>query len=199
MSKSPMFLSLEPDEDIVLFRRKSLIALLPIWLGQSILLLIGALIILLVFSWSMSLTGSPLESLNLILRPILLLSAFAVLLVLLLVWVRILWRWFFQMYVVTTKRVIAQTGFIAKNKKEASLDKVQIATASSEGPYRQFLNVGNVRIETAAFLGAIDFDLIYDPNTALSTILQQLDKHRQEEEMLKKDEVAARLKAHLKL
>jgi hypothetical protein len=101
MSKSPMFLSLEPDEDIVLFRRKSLIALLPIWLGQSILLLIGALIILLVFSWSMSLTGSPLESLNLILRPILLLSAFAVLLVLLLVWVRILWRWFFQMYVVT--------------------------------------------------------------------------------------------------
>ena len=76
---------------------------------------------------------------------------------------------------------------------------MQIATASSEGPYRQFLNVGNVRIETAAFLGAIDFDLIDDPNAVQSTILNQLAKHRRGEEMLQKDEIKARLKAHLKL
>ena len=185
---------LEPDEELLLFRHKSLIVLFAVWLGQSVLLLLWAFLTLLLFLWSVSLTGSLLELLNLVLRPIILISALTILLL----WVKTPLQWFFHVYVVTTKRVFVQTGTIARTKREASLDKVQIVTALAGG-LQKLLNVGHVRIETAGFMGAIDFALVSDPNTVQEIITEQLQQLRQRREMLQKDEIKTILDEHLNL
>jgi uncharacterized membrane protein YdbT with pleckstrin-like domain len=88
--------------------------------------------------------------------------------------------WFFNVYIVTTERVIDVDFFnlIYKKVSDADLNKIQDVSYNMGGVLRTLLNYGDVNIQTAGEVTNFDFEAVPKPDR-VAKILQDL---RQEEE-----------------
>jgi uncharacterized membrane protein YdbT with pleckstrin-like domain len=88
--------------------------------------------------------------------------------------------WFFNVYIVTTERVVDVDFYnlIYKKVSDADLGKIQDVSYNQGGVLRTLLNYGDVNVQTAGELPNFDFEAVPHPDR-VAKILQDL---RQEEE-----------------
>ncbi len=74
--------------------------------------------------------------------------------------------WYFNVYLVTTKRVVDIDFYnlIYKQVSDANLDKIQDLTYNMGGVVRTVFNYGDVRIQTAAEIAEFEFDAVPSPD-----------------------------------
>lgn len=75
-------------------------------------------------------------------------------------------NWFFNVYVVTTKKIIDidVVGFLYKNVSEASILNIEDVTSNISGAKRMIFNYGDVMIQTAAETKEFEFADVANPN-----------------------------------
>jgi len=80
--------------------------------------------------------------------------------------------WFFNIYIVTNRRVvdIDFINLLYKKFSEANLSKIQDITYSSNGIIAAFFNYGTVLIQTAAEIQDIEYDHVPRPDKVVETI-----------------------------
>ena len=83
--------------------------------------------------------------------------------------------WYFNVYFVTTKRVVDVDFFNLINKKvsDAEIDKIQDVSYTTGGVLRTLLNYGDVFIQTAAEVSEFKFEAVPNPEK-VSKILDDL-------------------------
>lgn len=81
--------------------------------------------------------------------------------------------WSQQVYVLTDRRIIAQSGVLAVHRRESSLLKIQESDYVSRGPVARLLDVGDVEVQTAGGLGTIVLGAVARPRHVLSLINTQ--------------------------
>lgn len=81
-------------------------------------------------------------------------------------------RWFFNIYIVTDKRVvdIDFVHLLYKEFSEAQLSKIQDMTFKTGGFFSTIFNYGNVVIQTAGELPNFDFESVPNPEKVVQTI-----------------------------
>ncbi|PWU23763.1 hypothetical protein C5B42_01910 [Candidatus Cerribacteria bacterium 'Amazon FNV 2010 28 9'] len=86
--------------------------------------------------------------------------------------------WFFNIYIITTERVIDMDFYslLFKRVSEAKLDHVEDITASSGGVVQSLFDYGNVRIQTAAEIPEIEFEHVPRPDEVTKLISELIDK-----------------------
>ena len=87
-------------------------------------------------------------------------------------------RWFFNIYIVTNKRVvdIDFKFLLYKAFSEAHLTKIQDLTFTSGGIIAAFFNYGDVLVETAGEVPNIEFDAVPHPDRVVQTISELTGK-----------------------
>ena len=90
-------------------------------------------------------------------------------------------RWYFNIYIVTNKRIvdIDFVHLLYKEFSEARLDKVQDLNFKSGGIFAAFFDFGDVYVETAGEAPNIDFLVVPKPAKVvetISTLLEQTGK-----------------------
>ena len=95
--------------------------------------------------------------------------------------------WFFNVYIVTTERVVDVDFYnlIYKKVSDADLIKIQDVSYNQGGVLRTLLNYGDVNIQTAGEVTNFDFEAVPQPDR-VAKILQDL---RQDEEQETIDEI----------
>ncbi len=182
--------AVQPGEELVLLRRKAFVVLF----SKSILFPLWAVILLFAWAFSKSLTGNLLTLFNRVLGPVVILSTP----VMVILWTLVLLRWWFNVYVVTNRRVLVREGLIIKLIREAPLGKVQSVTTVTN-MFERLLRLGNIRIETAGMTGAINFDAVACPDDVQQQLMEYLTRHREEMEQLQLSEIRSRLRGQLNL
>lgn len=83
--------------------------------------------------------------------------------------------WYFDVYVVTDRRVIDIyfTNLLDKKTSEANIEDIQDVTSRVAGLSQTLLNYGDVRIQTAATVGNISFTKVPNPNR-VTDVIQEL-------------------------
>lgn len=87
-------------------------------------------------------------------------------------------RWYYNIYIVTTERVI-DIDFIQllyKKFSEARLDKIEDVTYSTSGFFAAVFNFGDVTIQTAGEAREFDFENIPKPAEVVKIIEKMIDK-----------------------
>lgn len=161
--RGPAFPGQQADEGSVLVHRKHPIFLiLPAW--PAALALTGLGILLALHPASVRLQG-----LFFIVEMLLgIVAAFF-----LLKWLAIdVVNWFFNLYVITDRRVMQAEGFFTPIRREAPLDRIQQVQVDRSNIFEYFLDFGDVLIVTAGSQGTIAFAGIARP-------LQVADKVRE--------------------
>lgn len=87
------------------------------------------------------------------------------------------YRWFFNIYIVTNRRIVDIDFFnlIYKQVSSARLGKVQDVTYRVGGAFRTTLNYGDVFIQTAAEVPTIDFLAVPNPREVTGVIRDTID------------------------
>lgn len=155
----------DDDEDILLLVRAHPITNLP-WILLSILVLILPYLIP---------RFTPLIGVNLSLVPERFILAFLIidyLLVLIIVFEGFL-GWYFNVYLVTTKRVVDVnfSSILSKSVDLASLRDIQEADTQMTGLWSLIFNYGNIIIQTAAAKVIMDFKNVPSPNQIADKIM----------------------------
>jgi hypothetical protein len=89
-------------------------------------------------------------------------------------------HWYYNIYIVTTERVI-DIDFIQllyKKFSEARLDRIEDVTFTSSGFFAAIFNYGDVTIQTAAEAREFSFDSIPKPASVVRVIGALIDKER---------------------
>jgi uncharacterized membrane protein YdbT with pleckstrin-like domain len=182
-------LSIEPEEDEerVLLVRRSTVLLVFRLLAES-LLFIPILVLSLLYVLSEEQTHLPG-----FLRSVVVLCALAAVVVQALTVI----RWFFRVYVVTTKRAFARQGIVSENRLETRLEKVENVTVTTEGLIRRLLHIGDIRIVTAGLSGDILFAGIANPNQINDQICRLLLEHRESRRRLQQTDLRRILGEHM--
>jgi hypothetical protein len=83
--------------------------------------------------------------------------------------------WYFNVYLVTTERVVDIDFYnlIYKQVSDANLDKIQDVTYSMGGVVRTIFNYGDVRVQTAAEIAQFEFGAVPSPDKVVK-IMQDL-------------------------
>ena len=86
--------------------------------------------------------------------------------------------WFFNVYIVTNKRVIDIdfVNLIYKEVSDANLDKIQDISYSMGGVARTVFNYGDVTIQTAAEVQEFEFKAVPDPARVTKIIKEFMEK-----------------------
>lgn len=86
--------------------------------------------------------------------------------------------WFFNVYIVTNKRVIDIdfANLIYKEVSDANLDKIQDISYSMGGVARTIFNYGDVSIQTAAEVQEFEFKAVPDPARVTGIIKELITK-----------------------
>ena len=87
-------------------------------------------------------------------------------------------HWYYNIYIVTTQRVI-DIDFIQllyKKFSEARLDRIEDVTFTSSGFFAAVFNFGDVTIQTAGETREFAFDSIPKPSSVVRTIEALIDK-----------------------
>ena len=103
----------------------------------------------------------------------------------------LIWRflaWKNTVYVLTTQRVISQSGVISAGQRSVLLDKIQDANFGQSGILRRLIGVGTVEIQTAGSDSTIYFGSIPQPR-------QMCDRIQNEIQAAKKREIMEMAKA----
>lgn len=180
----------QPGEELILLRRKALVVLF----GRSLLFSLWAVILLLAWAFSKSLTGNLLILFNRVLGPVAILSAP----VMIILWTLVILRWWFNVYVVTSRRVLIREGLIITSIRQAPLGKVQTVTTVAN-MFERLLRMGNIRIETAGITGTINFDAVTSPDDLQQQFMEYLTRRREEMEQLQLSEIRSKLRETLNL
>lgn len=106
-------------------------------------------------------------------------------------------RWYFEVYVLTTKRAFIQSGVISRSKLEAPLDKVENVTVTTAGLLNRLFRIGDVELITAGKSGNIRFRRIDSPSTAMDTVNKILFEFRRRRQRLQRSELRNILGAHM--
>lgn len=87
-------------------------------------------------------------------------------------------RWFYNIYIVTDKRVvdIDFVNLLYKEFSEAQLSKIQDMTFKTGGFFSALFNFGNVVIQTAGELPNFDFESVPNPEKVVQTISELIHK-----------------------
>ena len=81
-------------------------------------------------------------------------------------------NWFFNVYIVTTKRIVDVDFYnlIDKRVSSAEIDKIQDVSYTTGGVVRTMLNFGNIVIQTASEVPEFDFEGVPDPEKVTKVI-----------------------------
>ncbi len=79
-------------------------------------------------------------------------------------------NWWFNLYILTDKRLIIAHGLLQPQRKEAPLDKIQQVYADVRNLWEYLLDYGDVLIPTSA--GVIELKGIANPRSIIDTILE---------------------------
>jgi uncharacterized membrane protein YdbT with pleckstrin-like domain len=85
----------------------------------------------------------------------------------------------FDIWVVTTQRVIDEFGFFSNNSKESPLDKINNVSYQQSLAGKLF-GYGNVEIQTAAELGATSYNFMWKPRELKDNITNMQEEYKQE-------------------
>jgi hypothetical protein len=87
-------------------------------------------------------------------------------------------NWYFNIYIVTTKRVVDVDFYnlIYKEVSDANLNKVQDVTYNMGGVVRTLFNYGNVYIQTASEVPNFDFLAVPSPDKVVKVIQDMTSK-----------------------
>lgn len=91
-------------------------------------------------------------------------------------------RWFFNIYIVTTERIV-DIDFIHilfKEFSEARLVNIQDITYNTGGIFESFFNYGNVLIQTAGTQPNFDFMSVPRPDHVVQTVSELVEKVKKE-------------------
>lgn len=89
--------------------------------------------------------------------------------------------WGNDIYVLTNERIIdieKKPLFVAEERREASLDKIQNVIVGIPGPIAYLLDFGHVLIYTAAEIGRFDFMYVPHPRQVQAEIFRRMEAHR---------------------
>lgn len=91
-------------------------------------------------------------------------------------------RWFFNIYIVTDKRIvdIDFLHLLYKEFSEARLERIQDISYKSSGIFSAFFDYGDVDVQTAAEVPNIEFDAVPQPARVVETISELLEKEKHE-------------------
>ncbi len=86
--------------------------------------------------------------------------------------------WYFNVYLITTKRVIDIdfNNLLSKKYSEAGIDQVQDVTSTVIGAIPTMFNYGNVLIQTASEINELEFNRVPNPEKIIK-VLQELRDH----------------------
>jgi PH (Pleckstrin Homology) domain-containing protein/PASTA domain-containing protein len=160
-SPVPTFRGQQPDETAIFIRRQHpLFLVLPLW---------PALLSALAFA-ALHLTHSGNTRFNafVFLASGLLLAIFALFL---LKWLVLdLVNWFFNIFVLTDRRVIDARGFFTPNRQEAQLDRIQQVQLEQNNVFEFILDIGDVQVFTAGSQGDLRFARVPHPREMVDQI-----------------------------
>lgn len=150
-----VFSDQQPGERVYFVRRQHIVFLLiPLW---PVVLAAVALALL-------QLPHSPnarLDALFFLLRV----GFWAMLVIGLLKWLAVdLIGWFYNVYILTDRRLVDMQGFIFQLRKEAPLDRIQQVQIDRNNVFEYLFGFGNVVIVTAGTHGDLTFDRVAGPN-----------------------------------
>jgi hypothetical protein len=168
-SQPPMRVRMDPDETAVLNLRRHGIVLFERLLPPLIVLMTPVIIIL----WALLVRGANQAMADVAIS--LSSKAFVVLIIPLGIWMGLVaYDWGNDSFHVTTKRVIwfEQTFFTSQNIIEARLSQIQNVAVVIPNPIARLVDYGNVIVETAAYVGKIEFDSVANPRMVQRTIFR---------------------------
>lgn len=86
--------------------------------------------------------------------------------------------WYFNVYIITTKRVIDIdfNNLLSKKYSEAGIDQIQDVTSEVIGAFPTLFNYGNVLIQTASEVNELEFGRVANPEKIIK-VLQELRDH----------------------
>lgn len=98
--------------------------------------------------------------------------------------------WYFNVFIITSQRVVDIDfhNMLNKHFAEADLDVIQDVSSSVKGIFGTFLNFGDVLIQTASEINQINFEKIPNPEKVIKLIreLREEEEHKQDEKGGKK-------------
>lgn len=91
---------------------------------------------------------------------------------------RILYVWYFNVFVITNFRLIDidQRGFFSRAVTEANYEKIQDVSITIKGVFATMFKFGSVHIQTAGTQVQIEIDRIYNPQRIQSLITERQKK-----------------------
>ncbi len=95
------------------------------------------------------------------------------------------WDWQNDFYQISGNRLIdvhKRPLFLAEDRRETTLDRVENIRSDVPGPIAKILNYGSVIIETAGEVGAFTFDNVHAPIDVHQEIFARLQRYRREQE-----------------
>jgi len=92
-------------------------------------------------------------------------------------------HWFFNIYILTNRRVvdIDFTGLFHRRMAQAPLKNIEDVTFTKKGIFQNFFDYGDMHVQTAGTLPNFDFHSIPDPEGSLKQILDLVAKVRRGE------------------
>lgn len=160
------------DEEVILFLRQHLIVLMPSVLLVLFLILVPVLIVPLFF-------GALILPFEVPARYFAVGIAFWYVMTFGVVLTSFL-RWFFNIYIVTKRRIIDIDflHLLYKEFSEARIDKVQDLSFKSGGIFAAFFDYGDVVVQTAGDMPNIDFTTVPNPAKVVETISGLITKEK---------------------
>jgi uncharacterized membrane protein YdbT with pleckstrin-like domain len=159
----PTFRGQQPGETTIFIRRKHPIFLvLPLWPAALALTLFLAL----------HLVHSDNVRLNAFIFLVSALLA-VIFVVFLLKWLVVdIINWYFNIYILTNRRVMDAEGFFTPNRKEASLDRIQQVQIEQNNLFEFLFNIGDIQVYTAGTFGDLTFNRVAGPRQLADQIRQ---------------------------
>ncbi len=131
---------------------------------------------ILLFSWIRNLTLAP------CVRP-----ALVIVIVGGILWV--IWEWMDwgnDLYILTPTNIIDIESLpfkLKESRREGGLDRIQDIEIVLPSFWSNLLNIGNIRIKTAAAGGDFTFDRVYDPRGVQRDVFRQLARYRRQQDL----------------
>lgn len=83
--------------------------------------------------------------------------------------------WWFQVYILTDKRMILAHGLVQPQRKEAPLDKIQQVYMNVRGVWEYLFNYGDIILPTSA--GPLELKGIANPRASVETIIEAQNEY----------------------
>jgi len=160
------------DENVIILRRAHFIVNLP-WLVGTVVALMLPFLVWPFFKFVPGIQISINHQTTLLLNSVWFLVVFFVAF-------QTFLNWYFNIYIITNKRIVDLDFFSVFFHKvsQANLDKVQDVEFEKKGIFQNFFDYGDVQIETAGEISNFCFENIPDPEEYAKQILQLASKIR---------------------